>query len=69
MSAWKLISTAVHPGWQSLTGLARDPGIASRARSAPIDVPNDPSNSSRALLLLQRQGLIEQMDPTNIALI
>ena len=36
------------------------------ARSAQIAVPNDPCNSSRALLLLQRQGLIKLMDPTNI---
>jgi ABC-type metal ion transport system substrate-binding protein len=31
-----------------------------------IVVPNVPSNSSRALLLLQRQGLIKVMDPTDI---
>jgi D-methionine transport system substrate-binding protein len=29
-------------------------------------VPNDLSNGSRVLLLLQRQGLIRLMDPTNI---
>jgi D-methionine transport system substrate-binding protein len=29
-------------------------------------VPNDPSNSARALLLLQKQGLIKLKDPANI---
>jgi D-methionine transport system substrate-binding protein len=33
---------------------------------AQIAVPNDPSNSARALLLLQKQGLIKLKDPTNI---
>ena len=33
---------------------------------AIIAVPNDPSNSARALLLLQKQGLIKLRDPTNI---
>jgi len=31
-----------------------------------IAVPNDPSNSARALLLLQKQGLIKLKDPANI---
>jgi D-methionine transport system substrate-binding protein len=33
---------------------------------AVIAVPNDPSNSARALLLLQKQGLIKLQDPNNI---
>ena len=33
---------------------------------ARIAVPNDPSNSARALLLLQKQGLIKLKDPSNI---
>jgi D-methionine transport system substrate-binding protein len=33
---------------------------------AQIAVPNDPSNSARALLLLQKQGLLELKDPTDI---
>lgn len=33
---------------------------------ATIAIPNDPSNSGRALLLLQKQGLIELKDPKNI---
>src|SRR6201999_390430 len=33
---------------------------------AVIAVPNDPSNSARALLLLQKQGLIKLQDPANI---
>jgi D-methionine transport system substrate-binding protein len=37
-----------------------------RERSAQIAVPNDPSNRSRVLLLLQTQDLIMLMDPTNI---
>jgi len=34
---------------------------------AVIAVPNDPSNSARALLLLQKQGLIKLQDPGNIS--
>ena len=34
---------------------------------AVIAVPNDPSNSARALLLLQKQGLIKLQDPSNIS--
>jgi D-methionine transport system substrate-binding protein len=33
---------------------------------AVVAVPNDPSNSGRALLLLQKQGLITLKDPANI---
>ena len=33
---------------------------------ATIAIPNDPANTGRALLLLQKQGLIELKDPKNI---
>lgn len=33
---------------------------------AVVAIPNDPSNGGRALLLLQKQGLIELKDPKNI---
>lgn len=33
---------------------------------AVVAIPNDPSNAGRALLLLQKQGLIELKDPKNI---
>jgi D-methionine transport system substrate-binding protein len=33
---------------------------------ATVAIPNDPSNSGRALLLLQKQGLIKLADPTHI---
>lgn len=33
---------------------------------ALIAIPNDPSNGARALLLLQKQGLIKLKDPSNI---
>ncbi|MFQ1062623.1 MetQ/NlpA family ABC transporter substrate-binding protein [Bordetella trematum] len=33
---------------------------------ASVAIPNDPSNSGRALLLLQNQGLIKLKDPSNI---
>ncbi len=33
---------------------------------AMVAIPNDPSNGARALLLLQKQGLIELKDPNNI---
>ncbi|WP_269900379.1 MetQ/NlpA family ABC transporter substrate-binding protein [Paenalcaligenes faecalis] len=33
---------------------------------ALVALPNDPSNGARALLLLQKEGLIELKDPTNI---
>ena len=40
--------------------------VAQLRDGAEIAVPNDPSNSARALLLLQKQGLIKLKDPTNI---
>jgi D-methionine transport system substrate-binding protein len=40
--------------------------IAELRDGATIAVPNDPSNSARALLLLQSQGLIALRDPSNI---
>jgi len=33
---------------------------------ATVAIPNDPSNSGRALLLLQKQGLIKLSDPSNV---
>jgi D-methionine transport system substrate-binding protein len=33
---------------------------------AQVAIPNDPSNGARALLLLQKQGLIKLKDPANI---
>ncbi|MER1968841.1 MetQ/NlpA family ABC transporter substrate-binding protein [Castellaniella sp. GW247-6E4] len=33
---------------------------------AKVAIPNDPSNGARALLLLQKQGLITLKDPSNI---
>ena len=35
-------------------------------QGATVAIPNDPSNSGRALLLLQKNGLIKLKDPTNI---
>jgi D-methionine transport system substrate-binding protein len=40
--------------------------IAELRDGATVAVPNDPSNSARALLLLQKQGLIALRDPSNI---
>ena len=40
--------------------------LAQLRAGAIIAVPNDPSNSARALQLLQRQGLIRLKDPTDI---
>jgi D-methionine transport system substrate-binding protein len=40
--------------------------IAALRDGATIAVPNDPSNSARALLLLQSQGLLSLRDPSNI---
>jgi D-methionine transport system substrate-binding protein len=40
--------------------------LAELRDGAQIAVPNDPSNSARSLLLLQKQGLIKLKDPTNI---
>jgi len=36
------------------------------APGSTVAIPNDPSNSGRALLLLQKQGLIKLKDPSNI---
>jgi D-methionine transport system substrate-binding protein len=41
--------------------------IAELRDGASIAVPNDPSNSARALLLLQKQGLITLKDSSNIS--
>ncbi len=40
--------------------------IAALPDGAQIAVPNDPSNCGRALVLLQKQGLIRLKDPANI---
>lgn len=40
--------------------------LAQLRDGAQIAVPNDPSNSARSLLLLQKQGLIKLKDPSNI---
>jgi D-methionine transport system substrate-binding protein len=40
--------------------------VAQLRDGAVIAVPNDPSNSARALLLLQKQGLIKLKDPADI---
>jgi D-methionine transport system substrate-binding protein len=40
--------------------------VAQLRDGAIIAVPNDPSNSARALLLLQKQGLIRLKDPNDI---
>jgi len=40
--------------------------ITALADGATVAIPNDPSNSGRALLLLQKQGLITLQDPSNI---
>ena len=40
--------------------------LAQLRDGAVIAVPNDPSNSARALLLLQKQGLVKLKDPTDI---
>jgi D-methionine transport system substrate-binding protein len=41
-------------------------GVAQLREAAVVAVPNDPSNCARALLLLQKQGLIRLKNPTNI---
>lgn len=41
--------------------------IADLPSGATVAIPNDPSNSGRALLLLERQGLLKLKDPTNIS--
>ncbi|CCJ51453.1 MetQ/NlpA family ABC transporter substrate-binding protein [Bordetella parapertussis] len=40
--------------------------LAELKDGAIIAIPNDPSNSGRALLLLQKQGLLKLKDPSNI---
>jgi len=40
--------------------------LAELPEGATVAIPNDPSNSGRALLLLQKQGLIKLKDPANI---
>ncbi|AOB28617.1 MULTISPECIES: MetQ/NlpA family ABC transporter substrate-binding protein [Bordetella] len=40
--------------------------LAELKDGATIAIPNDPSNSGRALLLLQKQGLLKLKDPANI---
>jgi D-methionine transport system substrate-binding protein len=40
--------------------------VAQLPDGAVVAVPNDPSNSARSLLLLQKQGLIKLRDPANI---
>ncbi|MCD0502512.1 MetQ/NlpA family ABC transporter substrate-binding protein [Bordetella petrii] len=40
--------------------------VADLPAGATVAIPNDPSNSGRALLLLQKQGLIKLKDPSNI---
>ena len=40
--------------------------IADLPVGATIAIPNDPSNTGRSLLLLQKQGLIKLKDPTKI---
>lgn len=40
--------------------------IADLKEGAQVAIPNDPSNGARALLLLQKQGLIKLKDPADI---
>jgi D-methionine transport system substrate-binding protein len=40
--------------------------IADLKEGAQVAIPNDPSNGARALLLLQKNGLIKLKDPSNI---
>ena len=40
--------------------------LAQLRDGAQIAIPNDPSNSGRALVLLQKQGLLRLKDPNNI---
>ncbi|MGC4076342.1 MAG: MetQ/NlpA family ABC transporter substrate-binding protein [Rubrivivax sp.] len=40
--------------------------IAELRDGATVAIPNNPSNSGRALVLLQKQGLIQLKDPSNI---
>ncbi|MFZ6755273.1 MetQ/NlpA family ABC transporter substrate-binding protein [Undibacterium sp. Dicai25W] len=41
--------------------------VADIPNGATVAIPNDPSNSGRALLLLAKQGLLTLKDPTNIS--
>lgn len=41
--------------------------VADLPEGATVAIPNDPSNSGRALLLLERQGLLKLKDPGNIS--
>lgn len=41
--------------------------VADLSEGATVAIPNDPSNSGRALLLLERQGLLKLKDPGNIS--
>jgi D-methionine transport system substrate-binding protein len=41
--------------------------VAELRDGANVAVPNDPSNSARALILLQKQGLLTLRDPANIS--
>jgi D-methionine transport system substrate-binding protein len=41
--------------------------VAELRVGANVAVPNDPSNSARALILLQKQGLLALRDPNNIS--
>ncbi|AZY50495.1 MetQ/NlpA family ABC transporter substrate-binding protein [Bordetella avium] len=40
--------------------------LAELKEGASVAIPNDPSNGGRALVLLQKQGLIKLKDPSNI---
>jgi D-methionine transport system substrate-binding protein len=42
-------------------------GLSELKDGATIAIPNDPTNGGRALLLLQKQGLITLKDPNNIS--
>jgi D-methionine transport system substrate-binding protein len=41
--------------------------VADIPNGATVAIPNDPSNSGRALLLLAKQGLLKLKDPSNIS--
>jgi len=41
--------------------------VADLPNGATVAIPNDPSNSGRALLLLAKQGLLKLKDPNNIS--
>lgn len=41
--------------------------LADLPEGATVAIPNDPSNSGRALLLLSKQGLLKLKDPNNIS--